>query len=222
MHKLIIILVLLFPSFLLTAQDKPEAETQDPLAEPWLEKLAVQFTGNQAIQIEFKYEVLSLIDKSSVSDFGSVILKGNKYKLKTDDAIVMFNGTKLWSYNTATEEVYLSTPSGEEMDQLLADPFRMISQYKKLFKYRYKGEIRLGGRILQEIDLYPKEINGNYSILRVWYDPSVNKPYSILLKQKNGYDLTIFINEIIPNLKISETAFEWSESEFPNAILIEL
>jgi outer membrane lipoprotein-sorting protein len=192
------------------------------MAEPYLDKLAGMFTTSKAFQVEFRYEIISNIEKTKVSDFGSVILKDNKYKLKTDDAVVYFNGSKLWSYNPAVQEVYLSGPGLNPTDGMLTDPFRLIENYRQYYKYIYKGEIKLNGKTYTEIDLFPKNLATDYSILRIHFDSALGKPYAFTLKQKNGYDVVVFVNDIIRNLKIDDNAFEWNAAEYPDALLIEM
>ncbi len=98
--------------------------------------------------MEFKYEIVSNVNDSKVSDYGSVIVKGKKYKMKTEDTEVYFNGTKLWSYNIPAGEVYVSEPDSGTTDETLTDPFRLIGNYKKFYKYRYQGEKTIDGKEL--------------------------------------------------------------------------
>jgi outer membrane lipoprotein-sorting protein len=222
MLKYILILSLLSTYTGIFSQNAAEPLVQDAMAEPYLDKLAALFSTSKAFQVEFRYEIISNIEKTKVSDFGSVILKGNKYKMKTDDAVIYYNGIKLWSFNPVTQEVYLSEPGSNETEGMLTDPFRLMENYKQFYKYRFKGEKKIDGRNYTEIDLYPKNLNTDYSILRILFDAALNKPYAFTLKQKNGYDVVVYVNDIIKNLKIDDAAFEWNQSEYPDALLIEM
>jgi outer membrane lipoprotein-sorting protein len=195
---------------------------QDPDAELYLNKLADIFDGNNALQMEFKYEIVSKIENSKVSDFGSIILKGEKYKMRTEDTEIYYNGTKLWSYLANGGEVYASEPDADNLDQSLTNPFRLIGNYKNYYKYRLKDEKSLNGRKYAVIELYPKEQEAEYSILRILIDKSDMMPYSFTMQQKNGYDINITINEIIRNLNIGDSAFEWDIASHPDVTIIEM
>ena len=211
-------LSILFPAY--TQDISPNI--QDPAAEPMLDRLATLFSTNEAYQVEFRYEVESLTEKYKVEDYGSVIFKGQKYKLKTDEGDVFFNGTSMWTYSPVNEEVYLSKPDPENMDQLLTVPFTLLNNYRKYFKYKLKEEVKTGGKTFHEIDLYPASLESSYSILRVQIEKASGRLHSFTLHQKNGILFRIFINEIIPNVKITDNTFSWNKEENPDVLVIEL
>ena len=221
MKKIIFILI----SLLLTTSLFPQAKNdamRDKAAEPFLDSLALLFSAGQAYQIEFRYEVESVLEENKVEDFGSVIIKGQKYKLKTDEGDVYFNGTKMWTHNLANQEVYVSTPDPQNMDQLLTVPFTMLTSYKKYFKYKLKDEIKINNKIFNEVELYPVNLESSYSILKVQIEKSSGRLYSFTLQQKNGIIFRIFITEIITNLKISDEVFSWNKEQNPEVLVIEL
>ena len=219
MRNLLYILLLLIPVNLFS-QDT--IQSQDPAAEPFLENIAEKFKAEDPYQVEFRYEIYSAIHDARVTDYGSIIVKGNKYKLKTEDTEVFYNGKNLWVYNPAAGEVYKSEPVEGDPDQMLADPFRLLGNYKKYYKYLYKGENMIAGNIYQQIDLYPDDLNAGYSILRVFCTEGGNNIHSIVLKQKNGTEITAYINEIIQDISIPETIFSWDTEAHPDVLLIEM
>ena len=218
------LLIFIFSVFTFSVYSQPSStqQVQDPEAELYLDKLADIFSADNAMQMEFKYEIVSKVENSKVSDFGSIIIKGEKYKLKTEDTEIYFNGNKLWSYLVNGGEVYVSEPEPDNMDQLLTDPFLLIGNYKKFYKYRLKDEKNLNGRKYAVIELYPKEQNTEYSILRVLIDKKDLMPYSFSMQQKNGFDINITINEIIRKINIADSAFEWDSALHPDVSIIEM
>ena len=221
MKNSLIILLSIF-TFNLYSQPSANQLVQDPEAEIYLDKLADIFNGKNALQLEFKYEIVSKIENSKVSDFGSIIIKAEKYKLKTEDTEIYFNGSKLWSYLINGSEVYVTDSDPENIDQLLTDPFRLIGNYKKYYKYRLKAEKNLEGRKYAVVELYPKEQNTEYSILRILINKTDMMPYSFSMQQKNGYDVNITINEVIRNINIADSAFEWDSALHPDVSIIEM
>jgi outer membrane lipoprotein-sorting protein len=218
------IFVLLFAGFTayLSAQDVDISLSQDPAADPYLNEISTYFNRERAFQVEFRYEIYSKTEDARVSDYGSIIIKKDKYKLKTEDTQVFFNGQKMWSYIPANEEVYISTPEKNIDDQLMNNPFLWLSNFKENYKYKYKGEVNIKGRNYHQIDLYPIDLNVNYSIIHLVIDKADNILNSFTLQQKNGIDISVFVLDIVENLTITDSAFEWDKSEYPDALEIEL
>jgi len=220
--KLLYFHIAFFILFISASGQKEVIVLQDPLAEPILDQLASVFSTKSAFHIEFRYQIESTADDYKVEDYGSVIIKENNYKLKTDEGEIFFNGTTMWTYNPAVEEVYVSTPDPDNMDQLLVVPYLLLTRYKEYFKYKYKGESKSGSEIFNEIDLYPINLECSYSILRIHTDKSTGRLDSFTLQQKNGVLFKIYITEMIPDVKISSDTFEWKQELNPDALIIEL
>jgi outer membrane lipoprotein-sorting protein len=195
---------------------------QDLNAEPYLKNISDLFDPALALQIEFKYDIDTPEPPSKVSDYGSIIIKGDKYKLKTEDGEIYFNGKTLWVYNLAATEVYKSIPETESMDDMLLAPFRLIKDYKKYYKYRLKDDVNLSGVIYAQVELYPIDLKTNYSILKVFVNKKTGGLYSFSMQQKTGVLYTIYSREIIKDVKISESAFSWDSSLHPDVLEVEM
>jgi len=220
--KLKFVFALILFSHFAMGQTTPDALVQDPAAEPYLEEVSKLFDPSKVLQIEFKYEVNTPDPPSTVSDYGSIIIKGEKYKLKTDDGEMYFNGKTLWVYNLAATEVYKSIPEAESMDDMLLAPFRLIKDYRTYYKYRLRDDVVLSGTSFAQVELYPKDLKTSYSIMKVLINKKNGMFYSFSMQQKNGVLYTIFFREIIKDVKISESAFTWNKSLFPDVLEIEL
>jgi outer membrane lipoprotein-sorting protein len=220
--KISIILVFAMLFQLNYGQTNADQLVQDAAAEPFLEQISKLFDPAKALQIEFKYEVFTPDPPSKVSDYGSIIIKGDKYKLKTEDGEMYFNGKNMWVYNLASKEVYKSIPEAESMDEMLMSPFRLIKDYRKFYKYRLKEDVSLSGTAYAQIELYPQDLKTSYSIMRVLINRKTEQFYSFSMQQKNGTLYTIYCREIIKVVKISESAFSWNPSLNPDVLEIEM
>jgi outer membrane lipoprotein-sorting protein len=203
-------------------QDANLSLVQDPAAVPYLENLSKLFADNSAFQVEFKYKLISKANDATVTDFGSVIVKGQKYKMKTDDTEVYYNGTTLWSYNVPAGEVYVSQPDSSTAVENLTDPFRLMGNYKEYYKYQYKGQKTVDGKTFDEIDLYPANIDVSYSILRLLVFNGGKSLYSLTIQQKNGIDIEVYVDDVIRNLNITDKTFEWNEADHPDVLVVEM
>ncbi len=199
-----------------------DAMVQDPGAEPYLEQLSKMFDPSKALQIEFKYEVETPEPPSKVSDYGSIIIKGEKYKLKTDDGEMYFDGKTLWVYNIEASEVYKSIPETESMDNMLLAPFRLIKDYRNYYKYNLRDDISIAGSAYVQIELYPKDLKTSYSIMRLLINKKTGDLYSFSMQQKNGILYTIYSREVIKDVKIAESTFTWNPSLHTDVLEVEM
>jgi len=195
---------------------------QDSKAERYLEAVSDQFDMNTAYLVRMDYIREDLMQETYAEGAGVIWMKGLKYKIEVDEYIVYFNGEKLYSQNTETEEVYVSEPDPNQAGYLQAVPIRIIKSYALDFKYRYMGTTSFKGKERVEIQLYPKDITGPYSLLKMLINPASLKLEAIQLKHKEGILYTMVLSEIKGNQSLDEHVFEFDPAAFPNTEIIEL
>ena len=195
---------------------------QDSKAERYLQAVSDQFDMNKGYLIRMDYIREDLMQETSAEGAGVIWMKGLKYKIVLDEYIVYFNGEKLYSQNTDTEEVYVSEPDPNQPGYLQAVPIRIIKSYALDFKYKYMGNTRFMGKERVEIQLYPKDITGPYSLLKMLINPGSLKLEAIQLKHKEGILYTMILSEIQGNQSLDEHTFEFDYAAYPNTEIIEL
>ncbi len=87
---------------------------QDERVHPYMQAVSEQFKTDEGYEIQVDYIREDIMQKSSNEGEGTIWMKGIKYKMIVDEYIVYFDGVKLYSQNTDTEEVYVSTPDPED------------------------------------------------------------------------------------------------------------
>ncbi len=218
MNRFKYIWLLIVLSFFTTAS----YSQQDSRADKYLQAVSDQFDLKKAYVIHMDYIREDLMQETSAEGEGVVWMKGLKYKIMLDEYIVYYNGDKLYSQNTETEEVYVSVPDPDEPGYLQAVPIRIIKSYEQDFNYMYIGNTPLLGKTLIEIQLYPKDISGPYSMLKMFVNPNSQKLEVMQLKHKEGILYTMILSEMKVDQTLEESIFEFDPSAFPNTEIIEL
>ena len=195
---------------------------QDSRAEKYLQTISEQFDLNKAYVIEMDYIRQDLMQETSAEGEGTIWMKGLKYKIVVDEYIVYYNGDKLYSQNTETEEVYVSVPEPDEPGYLQAVPIKIIKAYEQDFNYQFIGNTTLMGKNLIEIQLYPKDISGPYSMLKMFVNPVSQKLQATQLKHKEGILYTMLLSKIREDNSIEDSMFEFDPLAYPNTEIIEL
>lgn len=195
---------------------------QDSRADKYLQTVSQQFDLNKAYVINMDYIREDLMQETSAEGEGVIWMRGLKYKIVVDEYIVYYNEDKLYSQNTETEEVYVSEPDPDQSGYLQAVPIKIIKAYEQDFNYQYIGNTNLLGKNLIEIQLYPKDISGPYSMLKMFVDPVSQKLKATQLKHKEGILYTMLLSEIREDKSIQDSMFDFDPAAFPNTEIIEL
>ena len=212
--KYIIILAGLLATCLLQAQDER--------VHPYLQAVNKQFNLEEGYLIEMDYIREDIMRDTRGEGEGIVWMKGLKYKIVVDDYIVYYDGDKLYSQNTDAEEVYVSTPDPDKPGYLQAVPLKVIKSYQQDFKYQFMGERPFQGKLRVEIQLYPKNLTGPYSMLKLFIHPQTMKLEGFLLKHKEGINYTMILSTVKGNQKLDDSTFKFNQDTFPNTEVIEL
>ena len=195
---------------------------QDNRADKFLQAVSEQFDLNTGYQIKMDYIREDLMQETSAEGEGMIWMKGLKYKIIVDEYISYYNGEQLFSQNTDNEEVYVSVPDPDQPGYLQAVPIRIIKAYEQDFNYMYMGVTPLMGKELVEIQLYPKERSGPYSMLKMFIHPVSLKLEVIQLKHKEGILYTMILSEIQVDNSIKESTFTFDPAAYPQTEVIEL
>ena len=209
-------------SAMLTLTTLASYSQQDSQADKYLQAVSDQFDLSKAYVIHMDYIREDLMQETSAEGEAVIWMKGLKYKIMLDEYIVYYNEDKLYSQNTETEEVYVSEPDPDQPGYLQAVPIKIIKAYEQDFNYMYIGSSPMQGKSLIEIQLYPKDISGPYSMLKMFVNPGSQKLEVMQLKHKEGILYTMILSEMKADQTLKDTIFDFDPSAFPNTEIIEL
>jgi len=195
---------------------------QDERVHPYMKGVSDQFMMDQGYEVQMDYTRDDIMQESSYEGEGSMWMKGFKYKIVVEEYIVYFDGEKLYSQNTDTEEVYVSIPDPNDPGYLQAVPIRAIQAYQQDFRYQFMGEKTFMGKNLAEIQLYPLNINGPYSMLKLFIHPKSLKLEAFVLKHKEGINYTMIIRSVKDKQHLEDDTFRFDPVLYPNTEVIEL
>ena len=195
---------------------------QDSKAEPYLQAVSEQFDMEEGFLIQMDYIREDIMRETSAEGEGTVWMRGLNYKIVVDEFIVYYDGEKLYSQNTENEEVYVSEPDPNQPGYLQAVPIRIIKSYEQDFKYMYIGTTPFQGKERVEIQLYPNDVSGPYSMLKMFINPHSLELEAFQLKHKEGIEYTMILSEITGNQSFDDSLFKFDPHLFPETEIIEL
>src|SRR4029078_13129356 len=142
----------------------------------------------------FAYKVENAQGKALSSKKGSVIMKGNKYRVNMDGLEIYSDGKTTWSYDRSANEVTVNSvdASGGAMT-----PQKLLTNfYDKDFYYKYNGEKKEGAKKVQEIELTPSDKTRPFHKVYLLVDKATNPIYSAKFLEKSGGRYSYTINSM--------------------------
>jgi outer membrane lipoprotein carrier protein len=194
--------ILLFFAGIISAQQDPEAK-----------KILDQFSDKTRLHSAFQatFTILSENHQSneSTENKGVILIKGNKYRIELNDNFIFFNGKEIFNYIPSSNEVSILKPSKKNEDDFLGNPANLFKIYLTDYKFRYLGEIISKNRKCYEVDLYPKELNKKYSIVKMLIDKENFQLVSAKLVMKSGIQYVIQIDNFNGRVNASDKDFNF-------------
>jgi outer membrane lipoprotein carrier protein len=219
MRNLITGLLMGFSISVSWCQDNPLI--QDPAAGKVLERVSMKFKSLQSVQADFALTVEDRKEKIKNTSTGHLMLKQKKYQLKSEGSTVYFDGTTMWTYISANNEVTVTEPKIGSTD-FMTSPSTFFSTYKTEFKYKYVGEGILNGIACHEIDLFPKNLEQPYSRIKIYVNKISDLPEEIKSVGKDGVDYTIILKNMVLNRDLPDALFIFDPAKYKKVEIVDM
>lgn len=196
---------------------------QDNKAKELLSKLSTKVDSYQTLYIAYSITTENKQKGVQKMEEGQVIARKNKFKLTTPKIDIYSDGTNQWMHLKEENEVNISKVD-PNADDIFSNPIKFLTGQRKDFKYKYKGEVEADGRVLTEIDYYPKDLKAPYSIIRLRLNEKSMEPYSIQYFGKEGMNYLIRLKNYMPNVSPApvDTDFVFDTTKYPDIEVIDL
>lgn len=203
----------------LNAQDK-NPTTNDPAAKKILDAVSRKFRTYKSPQASFSYKVENAQGKALSTKKGTVIMKGNKFRVTMDGLEIYSDGKTTWSYDRSANEVTVNTvdASGTAMT-----PQKLLTDfYDKDFYYKYNGEKKEGGKNVQEIELTPTDKNKSFHKVYLLVNKATSSIYSARFLEKTGSRYVYTITNLNGNARVKDSDFTFDKSKHPGVEVVDL
>lgn len=207
MHKKLLFLAFLLPALL-------SAQVNDPKAKAILDEVIKKSKSFETIKADFTYKLENKKNKVNDGYTGTVLIKGEKYRLNIAGQTVIYNNNTVWTYIKSANEVQINTADDDE-DAIT--PTKIFSgTYLNDFRPKLINETVRDAKTLQIIDLVPLQ-GKNYFKVRVEIDKGSKQIVTFSVFDKNGSVYSYTINKFQTNMKVNDADFVFKSSEFPGA-----
>lgn len=215
MKRLFTLFVAAFAALSASAQVK-----NDPEAKKVLDAVSAKFKTYKSPQASFTYKVENAQGKVLSSRKGTVIMKGNKYKVLMGGMEIISDGRTVWNYDPAANEV---TVDNVAAGSAAMTPQKLFTNfYDKDFLYKMNGEKKVGSRTVQEIELTPVDKTRPFHKVYVWVDKATKSIYSARFLEKNGSRYSYTIDALKGTVAVADKDFTFDKAKHPGVEVVDL
>lgn len=152
---------------------------------------------------------------------GSIMLKGQKYRMSLGPTEVISDNITVWTYNKEAKEVQVAKndPSAQSMS-----PVKLLSPsfFEKEYTYTYKGERKEGGKPCDIVELTPNDKSKQLAKIELIVDKGSSMISGGNYWEKNGNKYAVTISNIVQNTDIPDAQFGWNAKEHPGVEVVDL
>ncbi|MCG7855673.1 outer membrane lipoprotein carrier protein LolA [Flavihumibacter sediminis] len=194
--------------------------SSDPAAKTVLDKVSAKFKTFNAVQSGFTLQVEDGKGKVQGVKKGTVYMKGGKYRVSVTGQEIFCDGTNIWTYDKAANEV---TITKFEPGQNTLTPQKLFTNfYDKDFLYKMNGEKKIGAKTIQEIEMTPTDKSKAFHKVYVYVDKGTNTIYSTKVLEKNGNKYTYTVNSLNGKAVVPDAQFVFDKKKYPGVEEVDL
>jgi outer membrane lipoprotein carrier protein len=180
----------------------------DKKATAILDEVSAKTKLYKTIKIEFTYAMDNAKEKIHDKFKGSLLSKGDKYKLTAAGQDVISDGKTMWTYLKEANEVQINN-AGEDDDSFT--PTKLLSGYGKDYKSKFieeKGNDQI-------IELYPLKKGKTFTKVQLTIDKSKKQISKFVIYDRSGSTFSYIVDKFIADQPISDNVFTFNKAEHP-------
>ncbi len=185
-----------------------------------LNKVSAKTKQYQSIKADFSFALENLQDNIKENQDGSILLKGNKYRINLMGVVNYYDGKTLATWMKDAGEVNISEP--DMNDDTVLNPANIFTIYEKGFKLKYIGEKNIAGKTMYEIDLYPEDRNKPFSRVKLLINKETLQIHSFMQQGKDGNNYTVTLKKMETNVSAADSEFTFNKAANPKVQIIDL
>jgi outer membrane lipoprotein-sorting protein len=208
-------------SLLLTSYSAPSYSqtTQDKKAQDILKAVSAKYNSLKSMSAQFRIISEDQKQKTSETQSGSLVVKGNKYKLTLKGQDVISDGNTSWTYLKESNEVQVNEII--KNDDAIT-PANIFTIYEKGFSSKYIGEKKIDNVQIQQIELIPDDAKKTFFKIQIHVNKAEKIITSAKIFERNGTIFSYVIDKFKTNVEAPESMFVFDKSKYPGIEVVDL
>ena len=201
------------------AQTK-EIIKNDPGAKRILDAVSTKFKTFKSVQSSFSLKVENNSGKSLGAKVGTVFMKGLKYRISLTGQEIFCDGSIVSTFDKSTNELTITKidPSANTIT-----PQKMFTNfYDKDFLYKLNDNVKVGGKIVQQIELTPIDKSKPFFKVLLNVDKKSQTISSTKIFEKTGNIYMYDISNMNTTSMVSDAQFLFDAKKYPGVEVVDL
>lgn len=188
-------------------------------AQTILQNVSKTIKTGTGLKSNFSFTMLNGEGKPSMSQSGTLMLKGDKYTVKMGEQEIYNDGTTMWTYLKGMNEVQIKNTSDAAQGM---SPAKLFSgSYDNDFIYKLLGVEKFNGVECHKISLTPKKSNQGFTTAFLYVNKANNVVQGGKLFTKAG-TIDCKVTNINANAQLADAEFKFNASKYPSIETIDL
>jgi outer membrane lipoprotein-sorting protein len=182
-----------------------------------LDAFSSKATSAPSVSMKFNLITVDQMEKTTDTIKGSVVLKGDMYRLDLPGNTIFFDGVNSYSYLPAEKEVTITKPEKTD-NSFETRPSSIFSIYKKDYKSRLIEE-RTGSYV---IDLYPEDIKSEIIRIRLLIGKPQLNLISLEYKRRDGVSMILDVLDYNLKQTVTPDTFTFRKENYKDVEVIDM
>lgn len=178
------------------------------------------FEASKGIKLNFRAATLDTNGSEQMAMDGTAFIKGNKFRLETDQLDIWFDGATQWVLMKEVDEVNISTPTGEELTAV--SPLALLGIYRNGYTLSAPVAKTVKGKKLQMVKMVPANHTGDYTEVEAYINPNNHTLAQAVLTLRNGTKQLVEISNYNANHNFADTEFRFNKALHPKVEIVDL
>jgi len=181
-------------------------------AKKLLDEVSKKVTTYKNISLTFDYILDNEKENIHQETNGKVTLKGDQYHLNLMGVERIYDGKSIYTIVHEDEEVVINNGNTEE--DAAFTPSKMLTFYKKGYRYKWDNLKTIGGKEIQFIKLLPIATNNDNKYILLGIDTKSKNIYQVVYTNKNSSTTTFKIRSFKTNTSLPVHEFSFDEKKY--------
>lgn len=187
----------------------------DKKATAILNDLSSRTKAFKTIKIDFAYTMENKKESISEKFTGTLLSKGDKYKLTVAGQDVFCDGKTMWTYMKDANEVNVNDVDAND-DSFT--PTKLLSNYTKEYKAKFIEE--KGNN--QVLELYPLVKGKSFTKVKLTIDKGLKQVKEFVIFDRSGSTFKYIVNKFITDQTVDDKTFIFNKTSHPGVEVIDM
>lgn len=196
---------------------------KDEKAKAVLDAVSKTIKGYDAVKADFTYTMINKGAGINETKDGSLILKGDKFRVSAAGREIISDGNTVWIYSKADNSVNIMTQEDFNEEEPDLNPKTIFSKFDDGFNYKYVKDDVVEGKKVDVIDVFPAKGEKDYEKIRMEVETSSHHMVksTTFPKEKDGSTFSLLVKKFTPNPKTADSDFTFDTKKYPDIEVVD-